>query len=255
MRDVTSTARSAFVDGARAVLPALPANVPFGLVVGVAAANLGLHPVTALWSAGLLFAGAAQLAMIELLARDAPVVVAVLTAIVVNLRYAMYSAGLAPYVRSVSRRWRLVLSFFLLDVTYALSVPAFRADETPDRRAYYLGLAVPLWLTWTLSVTAGASLGTELPPAWHLEFAIPLLFLALLVPNVRDRGGVVAAAVGGVGAVAGLGIPFDLGLVVAALAGVGVGLLADPEGSDEPDGAEPDADGMEPDDDPTEAEP
>jgi len=160
----------------------------------------------------------------------------------------MYSAGLAPYVRSVSRRWRLVLSFFLLDVTYALSVPAFRADETPDRRAYYLGLAVPLWLTWTLSVTAGASLGTDLPPAWHLEFAIPLLFLALLVPNVRDRGGVVAAAVGGVGAVAGLGIPFDLGLVVAALAGVGVGLLADPEGSDEPDGVEPD-------DDPTEAEP
>ncbi|WP_440988805.1 AzlC family ABC transporter permease [Haloarchaeobius baliensis] len=232
---MTSTARSAFRDGARAVLPALPANVPFGLVVGVAAANLGLHPVTALWTAALLFAGAAQLAMIELLARDAPVVVAVLTAIVVNLRYAMYSAGLAPYVRSVSRGWRLVLSFFLLDVTYALSLPTFRADETVDRRAYYLGIAVPLWLTWSLSVGVGASLGTGLPPGWHLEFAIPLLFLALLVPNVRDRGGVVAAVVGGVGAVAGLGIPFDLGLVVAALAGVGIGLVADPDGADDED--------------------
>lgn len=250
---MTSTARSAFTDGARAVLPALPANVPFGLVVGVAAVNLGLHPVTAVWSAGLMFAGAAQLAMIELLARDAPVVIAVLTAIVVNLRYAMYSAGIAPYIRSVSRGWRLVLSFFLLDVTYALSLPAFRADETTDRRAYYLGIAVPLWLVWTVSVGAGASLGTGLPSGWHLEFAIPLLFLALLVPNVRDRGGVVAAVVGGVGAVAGLGIPFDLGLVVAALAGVAVGLVADPEGAGE-DGAtdESERDGDEPDADTTE---
>ncbi|WP_256296538.1 AzlC family ABC transporter permease [Haloarchaeobius salinus] len=238
---MTSTARSAFVDGARAVLPALPANVPFGLVVGVAAANLGLDPVTALWSAALLFAGAAQLAMMELLARDAPVAVAVLTAIVVNLRYAMYSASIAPYLQSFSRRSRLVLSFFLLDVTYALSVAKFRAEGSVDRRAYYFGTALPLWVTWTVSVTAGASLGTGLPPAWHLEFAIPLLFLALLVPNVRDRGGVVAAAVGGVGATAGLDVPFDLGLVIAALAGVGLGLVADPDGADdEPPADRPD---------------
>lgn len=229
---MSTSARSTFAEGARNVLPALPANVPFGLVVGVAAANLGLQPVTALWSAALLFAGAAQLAMMELLARDAPVVVAVLTAVVVNLRYAMYSASLAPHVRSVSRRWRLVLSFFLLDVTYALSVPRFRDDDDVDRRWYYLGLAIPLWLTWTVSVTAGASLGTELPPAWHLEFAIPLLFLALLTPNVRDRGGVVAATIGGVGAVVGLGVPFELGLVVAALAGVAVGLVTDPGGTE-----------------------
>lgn len=230
---MTTLSRSAFADGVRAILPALPANVPFGLVVGVAAANLGVGPVTALWSAGLLFAGAAQLAMVELLARDAPVVVAVVTGVVVNLRYAMYSASIAPHFRSLSRAWRLLLSFFLLDVTYALAVARFRADDGVDRRSYYLGLALPLWSTWTVSVTVGASLGTGLPPAWHLEFAIPLLFLALLLPNVRDAGGVVAAVVGGVGAVAGLGVPFDLGLVVAALAGVGVGLVADPQGTDD----------------------
>ncbi|WP_435346124.1 AzlC family ABC transporter permease [Haloarchaeobius sp. HRN-SO-5] len=240
---MTALSRADFADGFRTVLPALPANVPFGLVVGVAAVNLGLHPVTAVWSAALLFAGAAQLAMIELLARDAPVVVAVFTAIVVNLRYAMYSASIAPYFESLSRAWRLVVSFFLLDVTYALSLPTFRSDAAVDRRSYYLGVAVPLWTVWTGSVAAGASLGTELPQGWHLEFAIPLLFLALLVPNVRDRGGLVAAVVGGVGAVAGLGVPYDLGLVVAAVVGVGLGLAVDPDGDSADDETTAEVDG------------
>ena len=239
---MTPLSRSDLVDGFRTVLPALPANVPFGVVVGVAAVNLGLHPVTAVWTAALMFAGAAQLAMIELLARDAPILVAVFTAVVVNLRYAMYSAAIAPSFKSLSRGWRLLCSFFLLDVTYALSAPKFDSDSAVDRRSFYLGLAVPLWTTWTLSVAVGAFLGAGLPAGWHLEFAIPLLFLALLVPNVRDRGGLVAAVVGGVGAVVGLGIPFDLGIVVAALVGVGVGLVVDPD-STESDGADPDSDG------------
>jgi len=83
--------------GVRATLPLLLGLIPFGLVAGIAAVDAGLSPTQAVGLSAIVFAGAAQLAAIDLLGRDASLAVVVLTAVVINLRMMMYSASIAPY--------------------------------------------------------------------------------------------------------------------------------------------------------------
>lgn len=211
--------------GMRAVFPALPANVPFGLVAGVVAVDVGFSSLEGILLSGFWFAGAAQLAAMELLGENAPLVVVLLTAFVVNARYVMYSAAIAPYFDAFSRPMRWVSSFFLLDVTFALAVTEFESDSSRDDLSFYLGAAIPLWGIWTAATIAGVLLGARIPPAWGIDFAIPLVFLALLAPSIQGRASIVAAVVGGVGATIGAGIPLNLGLIIAALAGVIAGVI------------------------------
>ncbi|NHN60983.1 MULTISPECIES: AzlC family ABC transporter permease [Halorussus] len=223
--------RAAFRAGVRDVLPALPANVPFGIIAGVATVGAGFDPAQATAFAGMLFAGAAQVAAVELVDQRAPVVVVVATALVVNLRYLMYSASLGAHFRDLSTRWKLVVAFFLLDVTYALSVGRFEgredADPTGEGRWYYLGTALPLWGTWIAASLVGIVFGARVPAGWQLDFAIPLLFMGLLFPALDGGPSYVAAGAAGVLAVAGFGLPFNVGILAAAVGGILAGVLAE----------------------------
>ena len=219
--------RSGVLAGVRDVLPLLSGAVPFGMLVGVAAVGAGITATQATVMSVLLFAGASQLAAIDLLVRDAPAAVVVLTVLVVNVRMTMYSASVAPYFRQFPAAWRWPFIYVLTDYTYALSVTEFDASRPEYNRRYYLGVAVPLWVTYVGATAAGAALGARIPPAWGLDFAIPLVFVALVVPTVEDRATLLAAVAAGVVAVAGAGLPFNLGLVVAAVGGVAAGLAAD----------------------------
>jgi predicted branched-subunit amino acid permease len=84
-----------------------------------------------------------------------------------------------------------------------------------------------MWATWQLSSAAGIFLGANVPPSWSLDFAIPLTFMALLVPTLRDNAAVIAALTGGAVATIAVGLPFNLGLVLAAISGIGAGLLVE----------------------------
>jgi len=231
MTDSASPSRTAFRSGVRDVLPALPANVPFGVIAGVATVGAGFDPVQATAFAGLTFAGAAQVAAVELVDQHAPIAIVVATALVVNLRYMMYSASLGAHFRDLSTRWKLAVAFFLLDVTYALSIARFegRDDPTPtgEGRWYYLGTALPLWVTWVGASLVGIVFGARVPASWHLDFAIPLLFMGLLAPALDGRPSCVAAGVAGVLAVAGFGLPFNVGILIAAVGGILAGVLAE----------------------------
>lgn len=219
--------RPAFRAGVKASAPLLVGVAPFGTVAGVAAVDAGLSPLAAVATSVVVFAGAAQLATFELLGRNAPAAVAVVTALVVNLRMTMYSASIAPYFRRFPRVWRWPMAYLLTDQAYALSIAEFAEREDVDRRSYYLGVATPLWVVWQLTTALGVALGSGVPSSWRLEFAVPLVFLAILVPAVTDRPSLVAAAVGGTTAVAAAGAPFNLGLFAGALAGVAAGLVAE----------------------------
>lgn len=222
-----SSADSDFVAGVKAVAPVLLGVAPFGMVAGAAAVSAGLSPEAAVGLSVIVFAGAAQLAAVELLGRNAPAAVAVLTALVVNLRMSMYSASLAPYFRKLSRPWRWPLAYLLTDQAFALSVAAFEEREGVSRRWFYLGAALPIWLVWQVTTVVGVVAGAGVPDGWHLGFAVPLVFLAILVPTVTDRPSLVAAVVGGGVAVAAADAPFDLGLFAGGVAGVVAGVLAE----------------------------
>lgn len=225
-----TTRRSAFSNGILAVMPIVPGVIPFGMICGVTAIKAGLSPAAAMGMSIFIFAGASQLAAIQLLTQSALPVVIVFTALVINLRFAMYSASLAPHFQHLPKRWRWPLAYLLTDQAYAMSINHYlNASSEPraHKHWFYLGIASTMWLVWQPATAAGILLGAAVPSSWSLDFAIPLTFMALLIPGLRDKPTLVAALVGGGVAVIATALPFNLGLVLAAVSGIAAGLVAE----------------------------
>jgi len=221
-------ARTEFNAGLRAGLSLLIAIVPFGLVTGVAMAAAGIPPLEAMAMSVLVYAGAAMLAAVQLIAEGAPALVIVLAAFVVNLRLFMYSASIRPYLAGESLARRLMVSYALVDNPYALFLQRFGTrPDAPGKFEYFFGLAIPVWLCWQATVAAGLLVGNQLPAAWKLDFAAPLAFIAMSIPLLRDRLMVAAALSAGATAVLAHGLPLRLGLALAAVVGIVVGVLAE----------------------------
>jgi len=217
--------RSLFAAGSRAAIPLLFGVAPFGLITGVAMVASGIPPLAAVSMSLLVFAGASMLAATQLLAGGAPLALVVLTAFFVNLRFMMYSASMRQHLGRLPLRWRLLASNLVADNAYALCIARFTEHpEMAGKLWYFLGVAIPVWLTWQLAVLAGAVMGAGLPAAWQLDFAAPLAFIAMSVPLMRDRGTIAAALAAGVTVVLAHGLPLRLGLLAAALAGIAAGL-------------------------------
>lgn len=225
----TPSPRSAFAAGIRDIAPILIGVFPFGIIAGVAAVEAGLGAFQAIAVSPIVFAGASQLATMDLVARGAVPIVIVTTALVINSRFAMYSAALAPQLRGLTRPQTALAAYVLTDEAFAVSHIRF-ARETSDvttRFAYYVGAGLALWMTWQVSSVVGVIVGGGVPPAWSLDFAIPLVFLAMAFPAIHDRGTRVAAVAAAVTAVAAAELPLNLGLLVAATIGIAAGLLAE----------------------------
>ncbi|MFC7069545.1 AzlC family ABC transporter permease [Halobaculum lipolyticum] len=236
-------------DGVRDTLPLLLGIVPFALVAGVAGVEAGLTPLQTVGLSVVVFAGASQLAAIDLLGRDAALVTVVLTVVVINLRMVMYSASIAPYFRRLSARVRAGCAYVLTDQAYALALARYTSDRDRDsdtrRPYYYLGVALTLWIVWQAGTVVGVVFGAAVPDDWRLGFAVPLVFLALLVPAVSDAPSLAAAVVAAVVATVGAGLPFNAGLIAGALVGVVAGVGADRvgvgrDGGDGGGGGDPD---------------
>ena len=221
-----SSAAAAFVSGARAIAPVLLALVPFAVAFGATATGSGLSALEALGMSVFVFAGAAQLAAVPLMSAGASVAIVVLTVLVVNLRLTLYSASLAPHFRRLPLGWKGLLSYLLTDQAYAATITRFDDGQTqePDKRWYFLGVALAIWVTWQAAAMLGVFLGSWASEGWSLDFVLPLTFIALAVPAVKDRTTGAAALTAGVAAVFAAALPLNLGLIGAALVGVLGGL-------------------------------
>lgn len=218
------TARTALRAGAIAVLPIGIGVIPFGLIYGVSAADAGLSAPLAIGMSILVFAGAAQLATVQLLTEGAAAAVIIGTGLVINARIMMYSASLEPHFRQLPRGGKAFLAYLITDQAYGVSIAHYAEDDdVPSKGWYFLGAAMSLWLIWQTTTVIGFVLGAQVPEAWSLDFAIPLVFLALVIPTIKDRSTAAAAAAGAILAVALAGAPLNLGLTLAAVSGVAVG--------------------------------
>jgi predicted branched-subunit amino acid permease len=185
----------------------------------------GIPPLAAVCMSLAVFAGASMLAATQLLAGSAPLALVVLTAFIINLRFLMYSASMRQHLGGLPLRWRLLASGLLADNAYGVCIVRFTEHPGMSGKLwYFLGVALPVWLTWQLAVLAGAVMGTGLPAAWQLDFAAPLAFIAMSVPLLRDRATIAAALAAGTTVVLAHALPLRLGLLAAALAGIGAGL-------------------------------
>ena len=216
-----------FYTGARAALPILLGVAPFAMISGVAAVSVGLTPFEAVGMSFIVFAGASQLAVFQLMSAGSPWIIMLLTAWVINLRFTMYSATLAPYLQRLPTWQKAPLAYMLSDQAFGVSMGRFVTDETVSRRWFYFGAALTVWTTWQVSAVTGALLGTLIPASWGFDFAFPLSFMALMFGALRDRPAVIAALTGGLVAVLAKGLPYNLGLVLASLLGIAAGTLAE----------------------------
>lgn len=222
--------RSSFVAGVRDIAPGLPADATIGMLFGASAVQVGLTPSTATAFSVLANAARAQLAAVELLRDDATLAVVVATILLINVRYVTFSAALAPKVAHLSWRWRAVVAFPVIDITYAVAETRFADDDDLHRGWYFVGLGIAWVGTYGVATLAGTLLGRVVGRGLQLEFVIPLLFIALLVSQIETRPGHLAALGAAVIAVAAAGLPFNLGLLVAGVAGASVGAVADARG-------------------------
>lgn len=215
--------------GAKAVAPMLVGVIPFGLVAGASSVAEGLGIGAAVGFSTIVFAGASQLAAIDVLGDGGSAIVAALAAWTINLRMVLYSASLAPHLAGETLRTRLAMAYLLTDQAYAVSIARWDGADDPRRRVpYYLGAALTLWGSWQAVTVLGALIGSSVPEDVDLEFAVPLVFLVLLVPALVGRPAVAAALAGGFGAVlaAELGAG-SLSLTAGAVAGIVVGAVVD----------------------------
>ena len=220
--------RPAFYAGLRDQAPIILGMIPFGMIAGAVPVASGMDPWLALAMNVIIFAGAAQLAAVSLMAQHVPVPIVVVTAMVVNMRFVMYSAALAPYFAkfSLSRKW--LFSYLITDHGFSLLTAKYKSDAAPELIAgYYSGLTFPLWVTWQICTVLGILVGTRVPPSWSLDFTIPLVFLALVLPSLTTRAHWWAAGAASMVAIFTQSMPLKLGLITAATVGAVVGTLLD----------------------------
>ncbi len=203
---------------------------PFGLIFGTLAGPAGLSPLATLTMSLFVFAGSSQFIAMTLVGGGASMAVIIMTTFIVNLRHALYSASLLPHVRQLGQRWRLPLAFWLTDETYAVVQHRYgAADASPYKHWYYLGSCLAMYVNWAGWTLAGLLLGHAIPgvQGLGLEFAMAATFTGMVVPLLRQRPMLAAALAAGLVALWAHSLPYKLGLMLAALAGVITGLLVE----------------------------
>jgi 4-azaleucine resistance transporter AzlC len=224
---IMNTRRTEFLAGARAVIPLIAGAVPFGLIYGVSALNAHISPVATQAMSSIVFAGSAQFVAVQLIGASVPALVIIATITIVNLRHALYSASLAPAVRDIRPAWwRWLLAYLLTDEAYAVTITRYQSDDpSPYRHWFFFGAGLGLWVSWQASTAIGTFLGASVPASWNLDFALPLTFIALVVPALHDRARILTALVAGILAILAGSLPLKLGLIVATLSGITAGML------------------------------
>lgn len=212
---------AAWREGFKTGLPSLFGIGAWGLVVGIAMVKSGLTAAQAVGMTLLVFAGSAQLASLPLIAAAAPIWVIFATALVVNLRFVIFSALLGPHFAHLHWRQRFLLGYVSGDLTVAMFLQRYpTAERIPGKLSYLKGLMYPNWFAWQVGSLAGIFLGSAIPAEWGLGFAGTLAILCIMVPLIINNAALCGVAVAIVVSVLAYGLPYKLGLLLAVVVGM-----------------------------------
>jgi 4-azaleucine resistance transporter AzlC len=209
--------------------PLAAGTTPFAIIFGSLAVAAGLPPIAAIAMSIIVFAGSAQFISISLIGGGAAVPVIWLTTFVINLRHALYSATLQPMTRQWPLRWRLLTAFWLTDEAFAIIERRLQNFGEADALPYYLGSAAFFYTNWIAWTAVGAFIGQQIPglSGFGLEFAMLATFAAIVAPQLKAMTPVAVALAAGSVAWFAHGLPYKLGLILAACAGIAVGVVLD----------------------------
>ena len=191
--------------------------VGFGFVFGLAARNAGYSVVEAGAMSVIGFAGAAQFAAVGYVSAGLPWAPIVVLTLFLNARHLLYSASLAPSLRSVPFLQRAAMAHVLTDEAFALAATHFRRLGRVDVPGYWIGAVVGVFIPWNLATLAGVLLGGAIPDPsrFGLDVVFPAAMAGLALGLSTERREVTAAGAGAA-----------IGVVLSLLIGPAVGIVA-----------------------------
>jgi predicted branched-subunit amino acid permease len=220
--------RDEFFLGVRDEAPLMVGVLPFGLIFGALGTEVGLTPVQIMAMSIIIFGGASQVIFLQLFATGANPLLISGTVGVINLRHALYSASISVYFRHLSWRWKLLLSYLLTDEAFAVTIRRYETCPVhPAMHYHLLGSGMILWMGWQLTTFIGLMLGAAIPPSLGLGFAIPLTFMAIIIPQITKAPYLVTILTSGLVAILTSHLPWKLNLIIASVAGMLAGFLAE----------------------------
>lgn len=212
--------------GLKSVMPVMLGVAPFGLISGITAANSGLSiGITILMSLGI-FAGASQLAALQLINDNANMLVIIYTALIINLRMMIYSLSMAPYLQNLKIRWKALLAYSMTDQSYAIALVHFMNKPDEDIKSFFFGASISIWILWQATTIIGYLMGSIIPKELGLDFAIPLTFISILFKGLAGWPGVITIITSAMVAVLASQLPMNIGLIVAAIIGIAAGTIS-----------------------------
>lgn len=222
--------KRAFREGAKAYAPAMLGIGAWGMVTGMAMVKTGLTLWQALGMSFLVFAGSAQLASLPLITADAPIWVVFLTALVVNLRFVIFAAAIAPHFAHLPWYRRLWHGYFNADTAMALFPRRFPDDtvhRTEGKVGFFNGICYPNWMAWQGGSIIGILLASQIPESWGIGFAGTLALLAITIPLTINSAALVGVVVASIVAIAAASLPYRLGLLLAVIVGMTAAMAVD----------------------------
>jgi predicted branched-subunit amino acid permease len=226
---LSATEKSAYLAGIRDGWPFVFVAAPFSMLFGVVAIEAGLSVAQAMGFSVVVIAGASQFAAVQLMVDDASIALILLAALAVNLRMAMYSAALVPFLGTAPLWQRACVAYLNFDQSYMASVAKYETKpmSVSERFWFFIGVATPIAPTWIAFTAVGALVGASIPPEYALDFALPITFLAMIGPMLRTLPHVAAAFVSMCVGLVLVGLPSGSGLLIAAACAMVTGVVVE----------------------------
>ncbi len=227
---INHSALSQFFKGAKDTFPLIVGAIPFGIIFGTLSAAAGLSFAATMGMSIFVFAGSSQFVCVSLVTSGTAWPMIVLTTFVVNLRHMLYGATMVPFYKNLNPLWKMVLAFGLTDETFAVAVSRYtKNDGVPNKQYYNLGSMVFMYINWNLCTFIGLTAGKTFPQisGWGLDFAMPATFIGIVIPYLVSKPMWASVITAGTVSILAGGLPHKLGLMVAALVGVTVGVVCE----------------------------
>ena len=221
-------ASTEFWTGVKEEAPLLVGVAPFGIIIGALGVEIGIDPLVVFFMSSILFGGAGQIIFLQLFLSGAGGITIASTIGMTNLRHVLYSATMVEYLSHLSTRWKILLSYLLTDEAFFISLNRMQnRPPSPYMHYHLLGTGLTLWVSWQITTLIGIIIGEVVPPELNLDFALPLTFLTVLVPQIRSIPAIVALITATSVALIAHEMPWNLWLMTAICTGMLAGYGAE----------------------------
>tara|TARA_B100001175_G_C19399068_1_gene585303 strand:- start:323 stop:1021 length:699 start_codon:yes stop_codon:yes gene_type:complete len=215
-----------FLKGITDVSPLMIPVIPFGIIFGVLAIDLGLSPITTIAMSIIIFGGASQIIFLQLFSAGASSLIILSSVGAVNSRHLLYGAVLSEHMSDFKMTWKIIISYFLVDQAFAVTNSYLKKSNNKDKAFHSFGAGATCWIIWQTTTIIGIFLGSIIPEKLGLSFAVPLTFIALIIDDFRKLINLIVIVISGLIATFGYEIiPFKAYVIVASICGLIVAII------------------------------